>query len=120
MLLSVNFNVLETTLNCVVVSCYVNNFVDNEEKMSDLRLSDSVWHRVVQIVQEAMLTGVDCADLLRQVRVVGDVEDPSCLVLSPEYQKQVREMHEKMLQRVREEQSTHQKFIIPGGSGADN
>jgi len=89
---------------------------------SDMKFADSVWHRVVQIVQEAMLTGVDCADLLRQVRVVPDASDPHVLVLSAEYQKQVREMHEKMLQQAREMAAaqTGNKFIIPGEPGVDN
>ena len=89
---------------------------------SDMKFADSVWHRVVQIVQEAMLTGVDCADLLRQVRVVPDASDPHVLVLSAEYQKQVREMHEKMLQQAREMAAaqTGNNFIIPGEPGVDN
>jgi len=85
--------------------------------MSEMKFADGVWHRVVQIVQEAMLTGVDCADLLRQVRVVPDASDPHVLVLSDAYQKQIREMHEKMLQQAREMQAaqTGNKFIITEG-----
>ena len=81
-----------------------------------MKFADGVWHRVVQIVQEAMLSGIDCADLLRQVRVVPDETDDHVLVLSPEYQRQVREMHEKMLKQAREIQASHSgnKFIIPG------
>jgi hypothetical protein len=89
--------------------------------MSEMKFADSVWHRVVCIVQEAMLTGVDCADLLRQVRVVTD-PDTDSLILSPEYQKQVREMHEKMLKQAREAQSAQSgnKFIIPNVGGEGN
>jgi len=79
---------------------------------SQMKFSDSVWHRVVQIVQEAMLTGVDCADLLRQVRVVPDQTDPHVLVLSSEYQKQVREMHEKLLSEARARAANGTKFIV--------
>lgn len=88
--------------------------------MSEMKLADGVWHRVVQIVQEAMLSGVDCADLLRQVRVVQDPNDPTNLVLSSEYQRQVEKMHEKMLQQAREIQASQlgNKYIISGdGSG---
>jgi len=90
--------------------------------MKQLKFADNVWHRVVQIVQEAMLTGVDCSDLLRQVRVVPDETDDHVLVLSPDYQKQVREMHEKMLDQAREIQSQQRgnKFIIPGDGGDSN
>ena len=88
---------------------------------SEMKFADSVWHRVVQIVQEAMLQGVDCADLLRQVRVIPDPSDSHVLVLSPEYQKQVREMHDKLLTQARELQSQQRgnKFIIPGDDGGD-
>lgn len=90
--------------------------------MKQLKFADNVWHRVVQIVQEAMLTGVDCSDLLRQVRVVPDETDDHVLVLSAEYQKQVREMHEKMLDQAREIQAQQRgnKFIIPGSGGDSN
>lgn len=85
----------------------------------EMKFKDSVWHRVVQIVQEAMLTGVDCADLLRQVRVVPDETDPHVLVLSPDYERQVKEMHAKMLQQARDIQASlgaGHRFIIPGSS----
>ncbi len=61
----------------------------------NLALADEVWHRVVQIVQEAMLMGVDCADLLRQVRV--SVGSDGALVLTPEYKKMVASHHQKWL-----------------------
>lgn len=87
-----------------------------------MKFADSVWHRVVQIVQEAMLTGVDCADLLRQVTVVPDETDSHVLVLSAEYQKQVKEMHSKMLQQAREIEASQSgnKFIVPGADGDNN
>ena len=89
--------------------------------MSEMKFADSVWHRVVQIVQEAMLTGVDCADLLRQVRVIPDASDPHVLVLSADYQRQVRDMHDKMLQQAHDmaAQQKGNKFIIPGDDGGD-
>lgn len=76
------------------------------------KISDSVWHRVVQIVQEAMLTGVDCADLMRQVRVCVDSQDESTLVLTPEYEAQVLEMHKKYLEQVDELQKTRQQSSL--------
>lgn len=85
--------------------------------MNQLKLADSVWHRVVQIIQEAMLEGVDCADLLRQVRVVADPEDSTSLKLSPEYEQQVREMHEKLLKQAEEMRaaSLGKKLIVGPG-----
>lgn len=87
-----------------------------------MKLADGIWHRVVQIVQEAMLSGVDCADLLRQVRVVPDETDPHVLVLSPEYESQVKEMHRKMLDHARDIQAsqTGNKFIVPGADDGDS
>ena len=64
------------------------------------KLADSVLHRIVQIVQEAILTGLDCSDYMRQISLSLDKDDSHVLVLSEEYQKQVREMHEKMLSEV--------------------
>ena len=84
----------------------------------ELKFADSVFHRVVQIVQEAMLTGVDCSDLLRQVRVEHDEADPLTLVLTLDYQRQVRAMHEKLLQQAKDLQNAQsgKKFIIPDGA----
>lgn len=89
---------------------------------SEKKFADSVWHRVVQILQEAMLTGVDCSDLLRQIRVVQDDADPNVLVLSSAYQAQVKSMHEKLLQNAREMQEAQigNKFIVSGGDGEHN
>lgn len=81
---------------------------------TEMKFADSVWFRVVQIVQEAIITGTDCADLLRQISVVPDSTDSHVLVLNPEYEKQVKAMHEKLLQQAREMQAAHSgnKFII--------
>jgi hypothetical protein len=57
------------------------------------KIGDGVWHRVVQIVQEAMLMGVDCVDLMRQVEVCEDPENAGELALTPEYANQVEKMH---------------------------
>lgn len=86
--------------------------------MEQMKIADRVWQRVVQIVQEAMLTGVDCADLLRQVRVVPDETDPHVLVLTADYERQVKEMHEKLLQQAREIQAAgaSNRFIVRPGS----
>lgn len=87
----------------------------HQEVLSEHTLADTVWHRVVQICQEAMLTGVDCTDLLRQVRLVPTEADKTVLTLSPGYLKQVRASHEKMLVQARELAASHdtKRFIIP-------
>jgi hypothetical protein len=75
-------------------------------------IGDDVWNRVVQIVQEAMLMGVDCADLLRQVRVnvTGDV-----LSLTPEYRKMITEHHDKLLTELNEKRAAETQTKIIGG-----
>jgi len=91
--------------------------------MNPLQFADSVWHRVIQIVQEAMMTGTDASDLLRQIRVMPDASDEHTLVLTPEYQQLVRESHEKLLKQAREleaKQSSNNKFIITGNGSAEN
>lgn len=60
----------------------------------EFAIADEVWHRVVQIVQEAMLMGVDCADLLRQIRVS---PNESQLVLTPAYNKMIAEHHAQLV-----------------------
>ena len=62
-----------------------------------MKLSDNVLVRIVQIVQESMLMGIDCADIMRQIDVVIDPDDHNQLVLSDEYVKMVREHHEKLV-----------------------
>jgi hypothetical protein len=61
------------------------------------KISDSVAMRFVQIFQEAVLLGVDGADLMRQVRLVVDGSNPDTVTLCPDYEKQVVEMHKKYL-----------------------
>jgi hypothetical protein len=64
-------------------------------------LSDQVIARIAQIVQEGMLLGVDVVDLLRQVRVTAELTDDSVetgqLILTNEYRRQVRSMHEQLV-----------------------
>ncbi len=83
---------------------------------NELKFADSVWHRVVQIVQEAMLTGVDCADLLRQIRVVRSSTHSDELVLSQEYEKHVKTMHDEMLRHAKsvQESQVGNKFLVTG------
>jgi hypothetical protein len=63
--------------------------------MEELSFNDEVWFRVVQIVQEAMLTGQDCSTLLKEIRVSkSDVGD---LVLTNAYKLAVKERHAQLL-----------------------
>jgi len=62
------------------------------------KISDSVAMRFIQIFQEAVLLGLDGADLMRQVRLVVDEASPDTVTLCPQYEAQVIEMHKKYLQ----------------------
>jgi len=62
------------------------------------KISDSVAMRFIQIFQEAVLLGIDGADLMRQVRLIIDESQPDTVTLCPEYEKQVIEMHKKYLE----------------------
>lgn len=61
-------------------------------------LADSVLFRLIQIFQEAMLLGIDGADLMRQIRLRISDEDCNVLELSPEYVKQIDEWHKKLVE----------------------
>lgn len=64
------------------------------------RISDAVAMRMIQIFQEAVLFGLDGADLMRQVRLVNDPSEECVMTLDPEYVKQVEEMHQKYLEGI--------------------
>lgn len=63
----------------------------------NFKFSDSVCFRMIQIFQEAMILGIDGADLFRQVRLVLTDANDDTLELAPEYVQQVKDMHAKLL-----------------------
>jgi hypothetical protein len=69
------------------------------------KISDSVAMRMIQIFQEAVIFGIDGADLLRQVRLVPDSQDEGTLTLDPEYVKVVETMHEQYLAEAAKKQA---------------
>jgi hypothetical protein len=71
------------------------------ENSTEFKLSDSVLHRVVQIVQEGILLGIDVADLLRQIKLTTGI-DESTLVLTKEYVEFVELSHTKYLDELSE------------------
>jgi hypothetical protein len=62
------------------------------------KISDSVAMRFIQIFQEAVLLGLDGADLMRQVRLVVDESSSDTVTLCPQYEAQVADMHKKYLE----------------------
>lgn len=80
----------------------------------EMKLADSVLHRIIQILQEGLLLGVDVSDLMRQIRLVQATDDTGTLLMAPAYEKQVNEMHEKLLKQAEEQQNAERekKLII--------
>jgi len=70
-----------------------------------MKLDDSVLHRIVQIVQEGFLMGIDVADLMRQIQLKADPLNSNVLLLDPEYVSSVKEMHEKSLAEAAKKQA---------------
>lgn len=77
-----------------------------------MKLADSVLHRIVQIVQEGMLMGVDVADIMRQVELRPDASDPHVLVLTEEYKEMVQKQHESLLKFVEEKKNESSDDVL--------
>lgn len=76
------------------------------------KFHDSILARIVQIVQEGLLLGIDVADIMRQINVQPDETDPHVLVLTPEYKEQVRKNHDKLLEQVEQLKSMPRQLEI--------
>lgn len=61
---------------------------------STYNLSDNVIARIVQILQEGLMSGTDITDHMRMIRVEPD--DTGSLQLTQDYVKQVEEGYEKL------------------------
>lgn len=68
----------------------------------EFKLADSVIHRIVQIVQEGMLMGVDAGDLMRQIRLIHPDGDETVAVPSPAYIAMVTEHYAKLIKQAEE------------------
>ena len=63
-----------------------------------MKLDDTVLVRIVQIIQEAMLTGTDCVDYMRLIELEESSENKGKLVLTEQYQEVVAREHEQLLE----------------------
>lgn len=74
--------------------------------MSDMKqtfkFSDSVLARIVQIVQEGMMLGIDVTDLMRQIELTTDEADESVLVPTKSYLATVERMHQDYIERAQQ------------------
>lgn len=69
---------------------------------NEFKLSHRIILRIVQILQEAIVTGTDISDLLIDMRlVVGD--DGTTLDLSENYVKAVEKWHEDLLENAKKQ-----------------
>jgi hypothetical protein len=69
------------------------------------KITDEVAMRMIQIFQEAVIFGVDGADLMRQVRLIVDPAEPDSLTLDPAYVSSVEEMHKKYMEEAAAKQT---------------
>jgi hypothetical protein len=79
------------------------------------KISDEVWYRVVTIIQEAMIMGIDCVDLFRMIELTTKDDDDQNLYLTKEYKNNVEKMHEKWLQeaeRIRQQNNTESNKLV--------
>jgi hypothetical protein len=72
--------------------------------MSAYKLCDSVLARLMQIIQEAMLTGIDATDLMRAIELEEDNKRNGTLVLTDTYNELVTKEHNKLLEYAVEQQ----------------
>jgi len=76
------------------------------------KITDAVAMRMIQIFQEAVIFGVDGADLMRQVRLVTDPSDPESLTLDPAYAASVEESHKKYAAELESKSQEQAKGLI--------
>jgi hypothetical protein len=85
-----------------------------EKTMSEKKehvIGDDVWNRVVQIVQEGMLMGVDVSDMMRQIRV--NVNDDGSIHLTQGYIEMVKGHHQAMLLQAEALQAAQAPAEVP-------
>ena len=70
--------------------------------MKTYKLCDTVLARVMQIVQEAMLTGTDCVDLMRVMEL--QEGNSGNLVLTDGYKQLVKKEHDDLIKLAEERQ----------------
>ena len=97
-------------LSDLVSNGYETNVIESieeeENKMNtELRLSKSVLGRLLNIIQEAMIAGVDIMDLMYEMRLT-TTEDHQ-IVLTEEYTKKVDAWHAEIEEMLIKRQKEH-------------
>lgn len=70
-----------------------------------MKLDDTVLVRIVQIIQEAMLTGTDCVDYMRLIELEESGDDGK-LVLTENYKDTVKKEHNDLLEFAKKAEQT--------------
>lgn len=76
------------------------------------KISDAVAMRMIQIFQEAVIFGVDGADLMRQVRLVPDPNDTDVMTLDPGYVASVEATHKRYAEEAASKKEQDKKELI--------
>ena len=66
-------------------------------------LGDTILARIVQIVQEGVLTNTDVSDLMRQIKVT--TTENNTLQLTPEYIQQVKDNYQRVIDEYQQNKS---------------
>lgn len=76
------------------------------------KFDDSVLYRLVQVLQESMLLGVDVTDIMRKIEVTPSQDNETVLVLTEEYVESVKQWHSSLVANAEQLQQTQQKIIV--------
>ena len=68
------------------------------------KLDDTVLARIIQIVQEAMLTGIDSCDVMRAIELEKSQSDEHRLVLTKAYEDMVKKEYDNLLEFAKKQQ----------------
>jgi hypothetical protein len=84
-------------------------------KKQNFKFDDSVLHRLVQILQESMILGIDISDIMKKIEVTPSKDDKTKLVLTDEYVESVKEWHKSLLdnaENLKKQENDSQKLIV--------
>lgn len=90
-----------------------------KKKENKFRFSDQIIARILNVIQEAMIAGVDVLDLFRQMQMKPADGDPHELVLTDEYTKVVDKWHAEIVRELekRRDDSEAEQFGVAEDQG---
>lgn len=83
------------------------------------RMSDELLGRVLNVIQEAMISGTDVLDLFREMEMKPSDDDPHHLVLTDDYRAKIDAWHKDIedILKKREQEFTEQHGGLIVGTG---